>query len=300
MYRVKRFILDFILLISLFSFSPPLAFGQITNSINISLSTTTLEQGDTLLIAVHNNPNQLTGTFGKDKVNFFHASSSAASSSDWVAIVGIDAKKKPGKYDLQISTNGSQKLTQSIEVKKRDFKVTELAITKEAKKKGYNPKNVITNVVASANPSLEKVMKNISLKNYFTNSFIEPLATTTVVGPFGDIRGNKYAWLQHLGTDLRASMRTPVFSINNGKVILCRNLANYGNTIVVDHGYGIYSLYLHLDKFNVKLGQVVDRGQQIALSGNTGYTTGAHLHFSVKVGNASVDPLKFVETMKSL
>ncbi|TSD01862.1 MAG: peptidase M23, partial [Parcubacteria group bacterium Athens0714_26] len=72
----------------------------------------------------------------------------------------------------------------------------------------------------------------------------------------------------------------------------------YGKTLIIDHGLGIFSLYLHLDEFKVLNGKGVKRGELVGLSGNTGYSISPHLHFSIKANGASVDPLKFIETTK--
>lgn len=271
----------------LFVCSTSYAFPQM----QVTLSGTTLEQGDTLLIRLPKDTLNPQGMFLKQKLLFFQASTT----KDWISLVGIDAKQKEGEYILEITTRDKQKYSQKITIRKRNFVVTTLPETKN-----YSAKKIATNVVSSANPALEKVVKFATKKAYFENGFASPLSSTTVVGQFGDIRENKYASLQHLGVDLRAVEYTPVYAVNYGKVVFAKKLPNYGNTLVVDHGLGIYSMYLHLNKFKKKVGQQVQKGEEVALSGNTGYTFGAHLHFSLKVGHASVDPLRFLETAKNI
>ena len=78
-------------------------------------------------------------------------------------------------------------------------------------------------------------------------------------------------------------METPIYSINDGVVAFAESLITYGNTIIVDHGLGIYSLYLHMDSFSVEVGDEVDRGDKIGFSGSSGYSILPHLHFSLKL-----------------
>jgi murein DD-endopeptidase MepM/ murein hydrolase activator NlpD len=121
----------------------------------------------------------------------------------------------------------------------------------------------------------------------------------TNVGAFGNIRKSGDVSLQHLGVDLDANTGTPVYAINDGKVTgVLEGLINYGNTVIIDHGLGIFSLYLHLDEFKVSLGQTVKKDDVIGLSGNTGYSIAPHLHFSIKLNGASVDPVKFINSAK--
>ena len=86
----------------------------------------------------------------------------------------------------------------------------------------------------------------------------------------------------------------------DGKVVLTADLPNYGKTVIIDHGLDIFSLYLHLDEFKVVEGQIVKKNQILGLSGDTGYSTAPHLHFSIRVGTSRVDPLVFIEATKKL
>ncbi len=78
-----------------------------------------------------------------------------------------------------------------------------------------------------------------------------------------------------------------------------KELNTYGKTLIIDHGLGIYSLYLHLNKFKVLRGEQVEQGDVVGFSGNTGYSIAPHLHFSVKVNSSSVDPLRFIATIEN-
>ncbi|QHS53669.1 M23 family metallopeptidase [Edaphobacter sp. 12200R-103] len=98
----------------------------------------------------------------------------------------------------------------------------------------------------------------------------------------------------HRGLDYRARQGTPVHAVNSGRVVLARPLYFEGNCIVIDHGLGLTTIYMHLSKFRVKEGQHVTRGQLIALSGATGRANGPHLHLSVRWQGEYLDPAKLI------
>ena len=94
----------------------------------------------------------------------------------------------------------------------------------------------------------------------------------------------------HQGLDFRVPSGTDVAAVNRGRVILARSLFFEGNCVVIDHGQGLLTLYLHLSKFLVKEGDDVDKGQEIGLSGGTGRATGPHLHLAVRWQGVYLNP----------
>jgi murein DD-endopeptidase MepM/ murein hydrolase activator NlpD len=98
----------------------------------------------------------------------------------------------------------------------------------------------------------------------------------------------------HEGIDIGAPLGAPIVASAAGTVIVSASLDGYGNTIVIDHGGGIATLYGHASSLLVGVGAVVSRGQQIATIGNTGRSTGPHLHFEVRVNGSAVDPLGYL------
>src|SRR5215468_7874521 len=95
---------------------------------------------------------------------------------------------------------------------------------------------------------------------------------------------------QHQGLDFAAPAGTPVVAVNSGTIILARQMFFEGNCVVVDHGQGLMSLYLHLSGFNVKEGDSVRKGQQIGVSGGSGRATGPHLHLAIRWQGVYLDP----------
>lgn len=99
----------------------------------------------------------------------------------------------------------------------------------------------------------------------------------------------------HLGFDLASRARDDVPAANSGVVVMTEYLGIYGNTVIVDHGYGLQTFYSHLSRIDVEVGQAVDGGRRLGLSGETGLAGGDHLHFAVLLGGLPVDPLEWFD-----
>jgi murein DD-endopeptidase MepM/ murein hydrolase activator NlpD len=105
--------------------------------------------------------------------------------------------------------------------------------------------------------------------------------------------GKKIDEQVHLGFDLSNVKNTPIPAANDGKVVWAERLGIYGNCIVVDHGYGLQSIYGHLNEIRVKPGDMVKKGQIMGLSGATGLAGGDHLHFSMQVDGVQINPVEW-------
>ena len=101
---------------------------------------------------------------------------------------------------------------------------------------------------------------------------------------------NGQARAPHSGADLTAATGTPIHAANRGRVVLAKNLFFSGNAVFLDHGFGVYSVYLHLSDIRVEKGTIVERGEVLGLAGATGRVTGPHLHWGVRILGARVDP----------
>lgn len=259
----------------------------------ISFSAYELEQGDTLIIVADNIPEKtsIKGKFNSQNLDFFPI----GAESRMISILGIDAKKTPGEYVLSIFLSGELLTEQKIKIKKSDFYITKIIITPELEEKGLDAVNISKNISTKDGVIIYEIVNRYNPEIYFDKSFVYPLNEIINVGAFGNIRKDNGITIQHLGVDLDAKEGTPVYAINSGRVVFAEELVVYGKTIVIDHGLGIYSLYLHLSEFKVVEEEAVNRGEIIGLSGNTGWSTGPHLHLSLKINKASVDPLKFID-----
>ncbi len=125
-----------------------------------------------------------------------------------------------------------------------------------------------------------------------------PLMNAAVESNFADKRsyiykGKKVDEQVHLGFDLAVTLHVSVPAANDGRVVWADNLGIYGNCVVVDHGYGLQSIYGHLSELAVKPGDAVKKGQSLGKSGSTGLAGGDHLHFSMQVDGLQVNPIEW-------
>lgn len=146
---------------------------------------------------------------------------------------------------------------------------------------------------------LNKIYASSLSRLQFKKSFIEPMRSE-VTSKYGTKRiYNNHKKSQHLGIDFRAAIGEKVPTTNSGKVVFAGDLFYTGWTVIIDHGLDIFTVYGHLSKTLVKTDEMVERGQIIGLSGNTGRTSGPHLHWGVKIQGQYVDGSTLVdETQK--
>jgi len=255
------------------------------------------KQGDTVFIRVKSGSDNITGSFRNEELVFYRR----GKLQEWVAFLGIDVDQEAGDYKIYVSTGDTQVLTKEIKISSAEFSSASAVSAPSAKQTGITQLKAVDNIIKNDSPALKKVLKNFTKEPYFNSPFSFPLSKMEQRGySFGKLISFAKYQLQHLGVDLKAPEKTEIYAVNEGKVVSILSLPNYGKTVIIDHGLDIFSLYLHLEEFKVSEGQMVKRGQLIGLSGDTGYTTAPHLHFSVRVGASRVDPIVFIETTKKL
>lgn len=201
-----------------------------------------------------------------------------------LAIVPVDIDQKPGKYQIHIS-DGEKRHKTEVVVRRHKFKTIKLTLP-EAKVILSTEDQERANREADM---LDKIWPEMT-PLVWNGRFSAPLATEVSTG-FGVRRVmNEKKTSVHRGMDFRGETGTPVKAINSGTVVLTGDLFFGGNTLIIDHGMGLYSVYMHLSKFNVSYGERVSREQVIGFVGSTGRATGPHLHMGVKLLGVSVNP----------
>jgi murein DD-endopeptidase MepM/ murein hydrolase activator NlpD len=146
----------------------------------------------------------------------------------------------------------------------------------------------------------KKIYSTTTPYSHWQSRFLYPM-NSKITSMFGNKRVfNGRLKSYHSGTDFRAKVGEPIKAVNSAKVVLVQNRFFAGNSIILDHGEGIYSCYYHLSKPLVKKGQMVYQGDVVGLAGATGRVTGPHLHFSTRVGGIQVDPLQLLDLLNSI
>jgi murein DD-endopeptidase MepM/ murein hydrolase activator NlpD len=143
---------------------------------------------------------------------------------------------------------------------------------------------------------LSEVFARSSPERYWQGNFAR--AAGRQVAGFGDRRsytleGVSIGSSQHWGVDLASTQQMPIFAANSGKVAYVGELAVYGSTVVIDHGFGLSTLYAHLSSTQVSLGQSLAAGEQLGRSGASGLAEGDHLHFEIRVQGVPVLPIEW-------
>ena len=212
-----------------------------------------------------------------------------------VSIFPIAATKKPGNYPLKIVFSGNNILEKQIKVKARKFPKIVLGIPEEL---GLTPKKLVANLQIGQK-NIESAVGKKTEDIFFNKPFGLPLIDNRKISSwFGEIRKTGSEEIRHLGIDFAANLGALVFAINSGVVAKTYFDEIYGNSIIIDHGHGIFSAYFHLDKIKAKENTSVKKGDVIGLVGKTGYATAPHLHLSIKISGVSVDPLRFISLFK--
>ena len=210
--------------------------------------------------------------------------------------IAFDLNQAPEDYMLSLTLQNDVTITKLITLHKREKIEAPLGIPD---KLGGNTPQAATNLVS--NLSKENALLNslwTNPKKLWTKNFIFPLSEIYVTDEYGYSRETGQYSIAHKGTDFRASEGTKVYAMNRGVVRLSRLTTVYGNTVVVDHGQGIMTFYMHLSSRFVNEGQLVNQGDVLGLSGKTGYAESPHLHLSVRIRGVSIDPMKFMNLVK--
>lgn len=228
-----------------------------------------------------------SATLGKQKLNFF------VYNKEIMALYGIDLSAKVGTSTITVKLNNGNTISKDLVISKRPS--VEASIDIPQKLGGNTPqaaKKLVTNLI-DEQAIVTKITSVVRPKSFWKDKFVLPSRNPIVTDTYGYSRNTVGYQIAHKGTDFRAKIGDEVLAINRGVVRDVKVYPTFGRTIIVDHGFGLYSMYLHLSKAKVAVGQLVLPGQVIGLSGDSGYATGPHLHLTIRVGGVSIDPQAF-------
>ncbi|KKP36031.1 MAG: Peptidase M23B [candidate division TM6 bacterium GW2011_GWF2_32_72] len=215
------------------------------------------------------------------------------------SFVPVACEEEPKDDVLKISikekTGGVCSLESNLKVVQSQFKRQQINVS--AQKMDEEAK------VAADNERLESLLaealKNSPKEKLWSGSFCTPLEIKNVYTDFGTIRTTQLKGrYSHKGLDVADMPKSAVWATQHGKVIVKDRFVFSGNTVVLDHGCGVFSLFFHLEDMNnkIEVGQLVKQGTPLGTTGMTGYATGYHLHWEMRVNNISVDPRQWVDT----
>jgi len=216
----------------------------------------------------------------------------------WQGLAPIDLASRAGRQTLLVyaATTDGRALERGypITIGARTFPTRRISV----EPKFADPPQDALPRIEQERQVVEAIFAGTSRERLWTAPFIVPVpgAATSSFGRRTILNGQARG--QHSGTDFQAATGTPVVAPNSGRIALAADHYFPGRTIILDHGLGVYSYLAHLSEFGVAEGDVVERGQRIALSGSTGRVTGPHLHWTMRFGSARVDPLSLVSVLQ--
>ena len=252
----------------------------------LMLTVFSVVQGDALLLEYPNEDG-----LNRVEVQWRNRAVPLVQSGDvWVAIIGADLDLGAGDYPAAVtfehSDGRSEVRDEIIHVESKSFPITRLTV--EPRFVELSPENLERSRRESRR--LGEVFGHITEDIFWDEAFAVPIPNAQGSN-FGHRRVfNDQPRNPHSGADISAASGTPIRSTNRGRVVETGDYFFNGNTVIVDHGVGIYSVYLHLSRIDVEPGQMVEKGEVVGLVGATGRVTGPHLHWGFRVQNARIDP----------
>ena len=258
-----------------------------------------IRPGDTLAVFVsHVEEGQPTGSL-VDSAGERHEMqfAPAPAGEGFVALVGLDAFAPTGRYTVELSGEGLMRpwwpFQQGLEVGTTEYGLQQINVSEELLPL------LASEVRASEDEYLTQIFTLYTPEKQWEGPFQYPVREAVVTAVYGDSRSYNGGPVEifHTGIDFGGTDGTPIFAPAQGTVIFTGTLNLRGQTLIVDHGWGVMTAYYHLSEILVQVGDVVLPGDQVmARGGSTGLSTGPHLHWDVRVNDAAVNPVRWVES----
>ncbi|MDR2140221.1 MAG: M23 family metallopeptidase [Deltaproteobacteria bacterium] len=254
-----------------------------------------LDRGTVGLVELAEGSADCLGDFDNRPIFFFSVKKDtkkpgSAAGIRWVGLFGADIMLKPGTYPLKVTCPGVGEARAQVVVRDKSYGVrvikvpqAQVRLSEENQRRAAQEKVLVDQALATRSP-----------ERLWSGAFLEPV-NGQVNSSFG--RQTKLNGVlnprPHAGADFLVPTGTPVKAPARGRVILTGDHFFSGKAVYLDHGQGLISMYFHLSEIDVQDGDMVDKGQVIAKSGQSGRVTGAHLHYGVYLNGARIDPMPF-------
>ncbi len=235
----------------------------------------------------------ILGTIFDETIRFYDAGAAG-----WQGLVGIDLQVDPGVHDLtlRITPQGAAPIERvyALVVEDKAYPTRQLTVAPRY----VEPPPEVAERIAREASEQRAIFASASPERLWRGSWGRPVpgAATSAFGSRSVFNGQPRS--PHSGADFRAAEGTPVVAPNTGRVVLTGDTYFSGGSVILDHGWGLYSYFAHLSKIVVEKGDLVDPGQSVGLAGATGRVTGPHLHWTMRLNGARVDPLSVIELLE--
>lgn len=265
----------------------------------LKLSSPESSQGGLLLVELRSATplTEIKGAWNEKEIPFWHEDGLDEKGSDvWRGLLGVDLELKAGGYPLTLTVKTSElqqnmSCSGTIAVRKGKFATESLRVAPNF----VEPNSEQLARAEAERQRLRTIFATITPTRLWQGGFQVPLTGVTTGGNFGKRRIlNGTPGSPHSGVDFPAPAGTPVCAAQRGRVVLAEPLYFSGNTVVIDHGLGLYTFYGHLESIDAKAGDLVESGAQLGKVGATGRVTGPHLHWGLTLNRSRVNPLQLV------
>lgn len=266
---------------------------EVAPGLKADVSATEVLQGGIVVISLASDSSlkldDLGATFEGKEIPFYELDEE----NHYGAVFGVNHDLKPGPAELVIHS-GAKRGTITLTVLDGGFPSERLTVNPKL----VNPPKKSMKRILEEQKEVGKIYRELTREKRWSGAFKLPI-DSPVTSPFGTRRMyNGEQRNYHPGMDLKAPQGTPIHAPAKGKVVLAKNLYFTGNTVALDHGFGIITLYAHMSKLKVKLGEVVEEGKVLGLSGKTGRASGPHLHWQCVIQGVKVNPLELTHVMR--
>jgi hypothetical protein len=217
----------------------------------------------------------------------------------WEGLVGVDLATAPGSYGVRVTARaGGSSLEEvhTLRIEPKEFPVRRITV----EERYVTPPAAELERIQRERELVSGIFAETTPRRFWEGPFLRPVPgeATSSFGRRSII--NNQPRSPHGGTDFRAATGTPIKAPNAGRVVLVRDLYFAGNTVIVDHGLGLYTYFAHLSEFRVEEGALVRKGDVVGLVGATGRVTGPHLHWTTRLVGSLVDPISLMEVTDSV
>lgn len=273
------------------------ALPQAASAAEISVSDANPRQGQTIEVKVFGlaapqetppSASQPTLKFKDSTVKLF-AYDTGSGGSCYRTLLGIPADIDPGKYKITVGPD-----EKTIVVRDARFPVQHLSLPKSKDNFDMSP---------GEKETVDKAKETVTSERMWSQPFVRPskARTSAQFGLRRVVNGRLLKDYFHSGLDFAGGMGSPIVACAPGNVVMARRgFKLHGNCVAIDHGQGVISIYIHMQKLLVKEGQHVDAAQQIGTIGMSGRANGPHLHFSLYVNDTATNPLDWFKNSFSL
>lgn len=225
------------------------------------------------------------GQFLDQRLSFSKSAGKDGETSVWSAFCGVPLPTKPGRYPLTV-TAGVERAERNITITEKDYPVSVVSV----EGRYLDPPEDVAKRIAEEQALKKRLFGVHTTERYWKTPFRAPVPGIHT-SPFGARRTyNGQTKSTHQGLDFRAPPGTPVRAIAAGRVVIARPMYFEGGLVAIDHGEGLFSLYMHLSDFTAAEGDLVAAGQLIAKSGSTGRSAAPHLHLGLMWRQSMLEP----------